>query len=730
MKDFLVWYNNTDVGPFLEAIDVQVSMYKEKGIDMLKQCVSLPGAAHLWLMQVCDHSKEVVAPQTWIDFCKEASSDVKLREHISKQIPVMNINEDYRELYSKCRKNTVGGPSIIFHRYHEANVTKIREAEYGSGGEYCRSIQGFDANALYAFCVAQSQPVGHPVVCKYSNNVLSESSHPGTSGWSIKCHVWLSYLCTKYGYPIQYHHNGGEVTLGRHGARVDGYDCKSNTAYEFLGCYWHGHGCATNASVTEQQTDRFEATCNKLTYLSRLGYNVVALWECEWDKTIRENATAARFSIMFREEWYPSLPALSTIVSVIRSVRDGSFFGLVECDIHVPEHLYDKFSEMSPLFGHTKLGDEILSDHMRTFVREHNIAPSANRGLVGAMAAKKMLLHSDLLRWYLDEGLEVSMVHSTYRYIKRVAFADFVDQATASRRAGDADPSLTLHANMAKLSVNSVYGKTITNKESHRNVIYSKDTSHISSVVASDRFVSLDEVGDICELVKQKKTLDMDVPVVIGFCILQLAKLRMLQFYYNCIDRYIERKHFQYIEMDTDSAYMALSAPLQDVIKHDLKRSFWDEYDQWFPRLACQVHKTEFVECMVGGGDWKQEDCCRSVTKHDSRTPGLFKQEFSGTAMVALNSKTYVCWNTETDETKASAKGISKRLNELEGKTYKDVLTTGQPFTGTNIGFRYLNNSMYTYKQMRAGLTYYYAKRQVGPDGVSTSPLTVTLNFE
>ena len=149
----------------------------------------------------------------------------------------------------------------------------------------------------------------------------------------------------------------------------------------------------------------------------------------------------------------------------------------------------------------------------------------------------------------------------------------------------------------------------------------------------------------------------MDVPVVIGFCILQLAKLRMLQFYYNCIDRYIERKHFQYIEMDTDSAYMALSAPLQDVIKHDLKRSFWDEYDQWFPRLACQVHKTEFVECMVDGGDWKQEDCCRGVTKHDSRTPGLFKQEFSGTARVALNSKTYVCWNTETDETKASAKG-------------------------------------------------------------------------
>ena len=127
--------------------------------------------------------------------------------------------------------------------------------------------------------------------------------------------------------------------------------------------------------------------------------------------------------------------------------------------------------------------------------------------------------------------------------------------------------------------------------EHHRNIVYSKDTNHISSVIASDRFVSLDELGDICELVNHKKSLCMNVPVVIGFCILQLAKLRMLQFYYNCIDRYIDRKHFHYIEMDTDSAYMALSGPLRDIIKHDLRRSFWDEYDNGFHVLPVKLTK-------------------------------------------------------------------------------------------------------------------------------------------
>ena len=54
----------------------------------------------------------------------------------------------------------------------------------------------------------------------------------------------------------------------------------------------------------------------------------------------------------------------------------------------------------------------------------------------------------------------------------------------------------------------------------------------------------------------------MNLPGVVGFSILQLAKLRMLKFYYDC---FVDRKDFQYAEMDTDSAYVALSAPLEHI---------------------------------------------------------------------------------------------------------------------------------------------------------------------
>ena len=46
----------------------------------------------------------------------------------------------------------------------------------------------------------------------------------------------------------------------------------------------------------------------------------------------------------------------------------------------------------------------------------------------------------------------------------------------------------------------------------------------------------------------------------------------MLQFYYDFMDRYVDREDFEYIQMDTDSAYMAISAETLDVIiKKDMR---------------------------------------------------------------------------------------------------------------------------------------------------------------
>ena len=48
-------------------------------------------------------------------------------------------------------------------------------------------------------------------------------------------------------------------------------------------------------------------------------------------------------------------------------------------------------------------------------------------------------------------------------------------------------------------------------------------------------------------------------PIIVGFFILQYAKLRMLELYYNSFERFCGVNKFQEVEMDTDSLYLALS---------------------------------------------------------------------------------------------------------------------------------------------------------------------------
>ena len=125
LRYFLVWYNNRDVVPFLKAIDKQFAFYQQQHIDMFKDGISVPGLTLLYLFND-------LPPNTYFTVFNRTNSD----------------------LHELVKDNIVGGPAIIFHRYHETGVTKIR------GGEPCRSIVGYDANALYLWAMMQEMPTG------------------------------------------------------------------------------------------------------------------------------------------------------------------------------------------------------------------------------------------------------------------------------------------------------------------------------------------------------------------------------------------------------------------------------------------------------------------------------------------------------------------------------------------------------------------------------------------
>ena len=163
--------------------------------------------------------------------------------------------------------------------------------------------------------------------------------------------------------------------------------------------------------------------------------------------------------------------------------------------------------------------------------------------------------------------------------------------------------------------------------------------------------------------------------------------------------------------------YIAISGKsLQEVIKEEKKEEFYRNYHQWFPAIACEQHRQEFISQKE---DFKPKDCCLTQQKFDRQTPGLFKLESEGdtSSFVGLCSKTYYCFGW-------SKKQVSKGIN-IAQNPFSKVLQNQESGVGKSVSFRVKNNRMFTYKQKRKALFYFYPKCKVASDGVSTSPLEI-----
>ena len=495
MRDFLVWYNNRDVTPFLQAIDKQFGFYKHQNIDMFKDGISVPGLSLLHLFNDLPND-------TYFTVFNRTNSD----------------------LHELVKDNIVGGPAIIFHRYHEKNVTRIR-----GGSEPCRSIVGYDANALYLWAIMQDMPTGWYTRRREENKFRPQQAQP----YGQMAVQWLTWESAKSGCAIRHQVNGREKRIGKR--RVDGWCAETRTAYQFHGCFWHGCPKCYDQNETNSVNGKtmavlLEDTKKNTAYL-QCHVKVVEMWECEWKEIRKEPDVKSFLAPARRQKWE------MTQQQIITAVVDGTLFGMVECDVRVPEHLEDQFAEMQPIFKNANVSRDDIGPFMRQYAEENDIMSAPRRMLVGSFHGIKLLLATPLLRWYLAHGLVVDRVYQIVEYSPKPCFQHFGESVSTARRNGDADPDKSIIADTMKLLGNSAYGKTVTNVDRHRKVTYCTEVG-TSLLVGNKRFRQLDVVtDDAYEVTSSKARVTYDLPLHIGFFVYQYAKLRMLEFYYDFVDR-------------------------------------------------------------------------------------------------------------------------------------------------------------------------------------------------
>jgi hypothetical protein len=335
-------------------------------------------------------------------------------------------------------------------------------------------------------------------------------------------------------------------------------------------------------------------------YIRSLGFNLIIMWEHEWNKSEMDDVQVNNFAKLHKKNQL--FPFCKTKSHIISKVQSGEFFGMVECDIEVPTDLREYFSEMTPIFKNVKVPRSEIGPFMEKFAVDNKIMSQPRRMLIGSYFGKKILLATPLLKFYLEKGLVVTNIYQAIAYRPNACFGAFRDLVSDARRQGDLHPNKAIIAECMKLIGNSCYGKLLTNLNNHRNVKYC-NTESVHHYVRDSCFRSLEQLGDdLFEIEMSKNTIRQKLPIHIGYFVYAYSKLLMLQWYYDFLDKYCDRSDFQYIQMDTDSAYCALSGETLDaIVKPCMRREFYENWDSWIPAVACDDHKIDFVATKMRG---------------------------------------------------------------------------------------------------------------------------------
>ena len=159
----------------MEALEKQFNFYKNLQVDMFKDGISVPGLTLRYL------------------FTNEEANFTLMDKN----------NADLHEL---IKSNNVGGPSIIFHHYHESGQTKLREDIYGEDAKTCQSVVGYDANALYLWCIMQDMPTG----CYVRWNAEDVFKPVQQDVWGKTASEWMEWIAYQTEISIRHKYNSKE----------------------------------------------------------------------------------------------------------------------------------------------------------------------------------------------------------------------------------------------------------------------------------------------------------------------------------------------------------------------------------------------------------------------------------------------------------------------------------------------------------------------------------------
>ena len=344
-------------------------------------------------------------------------------------------NDEVRQLF---RNWVVGGMCNVYRR--DLNLTpddSPRNSKFAPNGQPFRAGHGIDFNGMYNGCQAENLPTTPGIRwlkegSKYRKSIMA-------SGTSLAAQKWLYYMQEtdlakdNSGKKIQIQHKyfRGEYHVQRSSGKgtwyVDGYFVKNDVPHflEFHGCKFHPGCCVPNNEI-EKASQKEYIWAMKKRDLQSMGKLIVKR-ECEWTRELKAMTTKP-------ETEMARILESDNESSLLNAIKSDSIYGFAVCDVRCPDHVLEKYKNFlfPPVIRHDVITEDHLSDYMRRRVTEEERKVGFET-VVQVYNGDQLLLMTDIIKFYMEIGLEISNITQFVQYIPAKILKPFVDEVVGMR---------------------------------------------------------------------------------------------------------------------------------------------------------------------------------------------------------------------------------------------------------------------------------------------------------